>query len=292
MLMSFRPVNVIQPAVPTAVPAHRAGEQMWTSERWIGYFRRNRTRLMEVPWDRGVVFSPAERAAVVDSLREFQLGESGEGNYFRSLARKWAARSGDLAYVEAQDLFLAEEHRHSRDLGRVLDLAGEPRATELKVDNAFRVLRKLAGLELAIVMLVSAEMVAQVYYPCLGRATESPVLRTLCRQICRDEAQHIRFQCQRLAILRQNKWRLRNALATFAQRCLLILISQILWPKHGPTLRRGGLTRWTFARSLMSKFNVAARLSDPRTYAQRVPGRRDCECLQSCGGTDKTCTLR
>ena len=38
-----------------------------------------------------------------------------------------AADTGDATYVQALRLFMAEEYRHARDLGRVMDLAGIPR---------------------------------------------------------------------------------------------------------------------------------------------------------------------
>jgi hypothetical protein len=42
-------------------------------------------------------------------------------------------------------MFLAEEHRHARDLGRVLDMAGIPRVERLAVDTVFRHLRGSRG---------------------------------------------------------------------------------------------------------------------------------------------------
>ena len=241
------------------------GERLWRSDRWVDYFHGNERRLMTIRWADGVHFSRAEHLAIAASLREFQLGESGEGRHLKKVAAGWARRSGDTAYLPALELFIAEEQRHAGDLGRVMDLAGIERARRTTVDTVFRHLRKLAGLELSVVVLVTAELVAQVYYRCLLEATTSSVLRTLCRQILRDEVQHVRFQCQRLAILRARRWRLVNAIWVAAHWVLLLVTSLVIWQKHGPVIRRGGLGYVAFVRSLVSKMRVArASMTPPR----------------------------
>ena len=138
-------------------------------------------------------------------MQEFQLGESSEGRHLMTRAIRHAADTGDVDYIPALRLFIAEEHRHARDLGRVLDLAGIPRVGRTWPDTVFRWLRKGAGLELSIAVLVTAEIIAKVYYAALREATHAPVLRRLCDQILADEVQHVRFQAERVAILRRGK---------------------------------------------------------------------------------------
>jgi hypothetical protein len=67
------------------------------------------------------------------------------------------------------------------------------------VDLIFRGLRRGTNLELALSVLVTAEMIAKVYYAAVYLATQSPVLRTLCEQILHDEAAHVQFHIERLA---------------------------------------------------------------------------------------------
>ena len=138
-------------------------------------------------------------------MQEFQLGESSEGRHLMTRAIRHAADTGDVDYIPALRLFIAEEHRHARDLGRVLDLAGIPRVGRTWPDTVFRWLRKGAGLELSIAVLVTAEIIAKVYYAALREATHAPVLRRLCDQILADEVQHVRFQAERVAILRRGQ---------------------------------------------------------------------------------------
>src|SRR3954468_20209171 len=99
----------------------------WSSGQWREYFRRNAANLMRIPWELGVPLSTAERDAIAASLQQFQLGESSDGRHFFQLARDHAIASGDHQYLPALRRFIAEEQRHGRDLGRVLDLAGIPR---------------------------------------------------------------------------------------------------------------------------------------------------------------------
>src|SRR3954451_4250087 len=88
------------------------------SVAWMQYFRFNAKTLLTIPWERGVFFTDETRAAIASSVQEFQLGESSEGKHLMACARRHAAAVNDPAYVEALGLFIAEENRHARDLGR------------------------------------------------------------------------------------------------------------------------------------------------------------------------------
>ena len=73
------------------------------------------------------------------------------------------------------------------------------------VDTVFRRLRNLAGLEVSVGVLLTAEIIAKVYYAALGKATRSQMLGRICERILRDEEAHVRFQAERLAILRRDR---------------------------------------------------------------------------------------
>ena len=65
----------------------------------------------------------AVRRALIESIRRFQVGESGDGE---QLLRK-AARAGDPEYLRAAELFVAEEQQHAALLLRLLGyLDGRP----------------------------------------------------------------------------------------------------------------------------------------------------------------------
>ena len=238
----------------------------WTSEEWREHFHRNALSLLAIPWHEGVVLTAAERAAVAASVQEFQLGESSEGKHFQGLARAYGARTGDMEYVYALRLFIAEENRHARDLGRVLDLAGIPRTGHTWPDAVFRWLRHRAGLELSIAVLVTAEVIAKVYYAALREATASPVLRRLCEQILHDEEFHVRFQCERLAILRARRSGLTVWLKGALQRGFFAGTCRVVWWKHRRALRAGGCSYRSFRRAAGREMAAAVKLMDPRNY--------------------------
>ena len=221
-----------------------------SSAEWVEYFLNNRERIRPIPWNEGVVLTAAERAAVIRSIQIFQLGESGEGKYFLRVAERYAKRWGDDDYLVALKMFLAEEHRHAAELGRVLDLAGEPRLRKEWTDHIFRWLRHRAGLEVMIVVLLTGEVMAQVYYAALRRATRSPVLVRLCEQILADEAAHVRFQSERVALLRQPCSRIGLALRAAGEKILFSAACCVVWRGHRGVLRplfahgrRGSLAR-------------------------------------------------
>jgi hypothetical protein len=247
------------------MPAKKPANVPWPAWRWARYFRGH--RLLPVPWEWGAGLTPPELAAVGPSLREFHQGEGLEGGHFFCCVRAYAERTGDWDYVEAHRLFMAEEQRHARDLGRFLSLAGVPLLTEQsRLNRLFRWCGARGGLEATLAVIVMVEVIAQVYYAALRRATRSPVLRLICAQILRDEKAHVRFQAERLAVLRRNRrgWRLagRHALD------VVLFVGAVLacWCGHRRALRAGGLGLVGFWRAAWHKLRAACRQKDPRRY--------------------------
>jgi hypothetical protein len=233
---------------------------------WVQYFRFNAKTLRSIPWEGGVFFTDETRAAIASSLQEFQLGESSEGKHLIACAKRHAAETGDAAYVEALGLFIAEEHRHARDLGRVLDLSGIARVSHAWPDTVFRFLRRLAGLELSIVVLVTAEIIAKVYYAALREATGSPVLRRLCDQILSDEVRHVHFQTERLAVMRRGRSGSAVALCQLMHRILMAGTCLVVWHKHGRAMRAGGYGFRRFWRETWLEMADALVRCDPASY--------------------------
>ncbi len=263
----------------TRAPAPGAGAPVVrASGEWVAYFRRNREHLAAIPWDTAASITPAEREAIAKSLAEFQLGESSEGRHLAGYAAAYARRSGDLEYAPAMGLFIAEEQRHARDLGQLMDRAGMPRKRHTFADRVFRQLRRLAGLEMAVSVLVTAEIIAQVYCRALRDATACPALRALCRQILRDERAHVQFQCERLAIVRYRRGGLALLGRTALHRLLMAGAILIVWRNHRRALRRGGYTlarfwllTWVYTERAL-RIATPDRSLGPRPCASSRPG--------------------
>jgi hypothetical protein len=234
------------------------------AEWWREYFLINGNSLMAIPWQMGVELSDEEREAIATSVQEFQLGESSEGKHLIHAARAYVQRTNDPAYPHTLALFIAEENRHARDLGRFLDLAGIGRAQRAWPDSVFRWLRHRAGLELSISVLVTAEIIAKVYYAALRDSTRSIVLRLLCDQICHDEVMHVFFQTERLAILRRGRNWMTLAAVSLGHRILFGGACLVVWHKHGTAMRAGGVGFRCYWRECWREMRDALGRMNPR----------------------------
>ena len=233
-----------------------------TSREWLGYFEHNARHLFDVPWDAPV----GETEAIAESIQGFQLGASSEGRHLTACAREYAERTGDEDYVEALKYFIREEQRHARDLARFMERAGIPTIDRTWPDTVFRSLRQFAGLELSISVLITAEIVAKVYYPALREATRSPMLRRVCDRIISDEIQHVEFQSERLAMLRRGRGDAALAATHGLHRFLFGGTLGVVWWKHARALRAGGYGLRRFWSAAWRMFEETRRRMDPRTY--------------------------
>lgn len=237
------------------------------SAQWADHFRHNRQHPPKLPLIDGPQLIDAQRRVLHGSIAEFERGERSEGRHLMSFAKAYAARAGDPDYVEAMGLFIAEENRHARYLETFMKIEKMPQAEKTTVDSAFRFMRQLGGLELAIRVLVTAEIIAQVYYRGLRDASGSTILRAICRQILIDEKHHIDFQCQRLALIRRPRSRITLWRRRIGDRVLIALATAVVWKNHGQAMRLGGYTFRRFWRHVKAKHRRAMAIAEPGRYA-------------------------
>ena len=240
----------------------------WPARRWCSYFLRQHNTLLAIPWECGHQLTPEERATVAPSLGEFQQGEGLEGGHFFACVSRYGQETGDWDYVRAHRLFMAEEKRHARDLARYLGLAGIPLlARRSRWNEAFCWLGSRGGLETTLAIILMVEVIAQTYYTALRGTTRCLVLRRLCDQILRDEKSHVRFQAERLAILRRQ----RSSLALFVTHCLEVLLffgaGMACGLGHHRLLWASGFGFFRFWAEAWTKQRSARRQKDPRNYA-------------------------
>jgi hypothetical protein len=205
-----------------------------TESDWVEYFRANVAE-PGLPWEDAYRLSGAERVAVIESIQQFQLGENAAGR--RLLQR---AESTDAEFAQALRLFIKEEQRHSELLGRFLSTQGAPCLQRHWVHAAFRWVRGLAGLELRMRVLATAEVLAIPYYTALREATGSPLLRSICSRILSEEAQHLRFQAFTFGRLGLGRSALGRRFAKAAHRWFLMATTLLVWVEHGRVFRAGG----------------------------------------------------
>jgi hypothetical protein len=235
----------------------------YRSSDWVDYFQE---RLLVDRWHclgAPDMLDRNEQGAVLESIRIFQLGESGEGKHFLKCAQQYAARTGDHNYLIALEYFLGEEHDHARQLGRLLDHHRVPRLTTNWTDHLFRWLRHRAGLELTISVLLTAEVIAQVYYQALQDATNSTWLRGLCRQILRDEVGHIHFQSERLAILRAACSATRRRWTIWLEYLLMFATMIVVFRTHRSVFAAAQMSWSRYWQLLWRRFRRSVALRDP-----------------------------
>lgn len=238
-----------------------------TSEEWCAYYEANARERLEIPWEQGACITEAEREAIAASLAAWQLGETSDGAHLLASAENYARRIGDPRYVDVIALFIKEEQRHGAELGRFLDLAGIPRLKRNWGDTLFRTLRyALPTMEVWTTPVIMVETLAMVYYRAIQKATGSPVLRQLCRQILRDEVRHIRFQYERLAILHRGRAPGLRSLTYLVHRVLYCLPVVLVWIGHHRALRAGGHGFRSYWRDAWARMNYSWVRMRPERY--------------------------
>ncbi|MQA86914.1 MAG: ferritin-like domain-containing protein [Streptosporangiales bacterium] len=196
---------------------------------------RSRYRAGEPAWKRGARLD----AAVVRSVRRFQVGETGDG---ANLIRK-ADRAGDDDYRAAVRLFVAEEQNHARMLGLLLHAAGYSTIAGHWSDAIFVRLRRAAGLRVELLVLLIAEVIALRYYRALRDGTDDPLTTQVADRILADEQRHVPFHCHRLRhCLAELPWPARTALIGL-WRVFLAGTTLVVAVDHGRALRALGVTR-------------------------------------------------
>jgi len=237
-----------------------------SSAEWCDFFLANKENLCEIPWDQ-LAITPSELAEIAHSLAAWQLGESSEGTHLRAAAKKYADVVGDPEFARAIELFIGEEQRHGATLGRYLDLAGVPRKTSDWGDTFFRWFRHcLPNMETWTTPVLMAEVHALIFYNAIRQASGCPVLQAICKQLLADEVPHIRFQCERLAILQRDRPALLRALTMLLHRVFFTGVTITIWLGHRRALKAGGYGFGRFWRRAWGRMNHAWRMMDSRGY--------------------------
>ncbi len=235
---------------------------MQTSLEWRKYYEENAHSLLRIPWDMGRELGEEEQEAIASSVQDFQAGESSEGRHLFQYAKTYAEQTGDHEYVEAIRLFIAEEQRHARDLAHFLQINEIPLVKTTFTDGVFRRLRQLLGnLEISIGVLITAEIIAIVYYTALRDATKSQALHTLCKQILQDEARHVEFQAEQLGKLRAKRNWLLSVTTNGLQRFLFWGTCLVVWTFHRRVFERSGHSFAGFWKYCWKEFYEAFQIS-------------------------------
>ena len=250
---------------------------MDTTAAWLQHFQRNRQNLLRLEHSAHRL-TDEERTRIARSVQSFQIGEASEGRRLRALAERYGRHVDDPHYAEVIGLLIREENRHSAYLKHFMDAEGIPLARSRVTDRVFRWLRGLCGLELAIRVLVTAELVALTYYAALARATAHVGLARICARMLEEERIHVQFQMQQIHIMNTHKSRLIRAMADHGHALLLAATLVAVWIEHRSVLRvchsfEGFFAAvWRDFRAAMDRGRSAASgaVAEPRGSPQRT----------------------
>jgi hypothetical protein len=242
--------------------SHTNLDEVSVSAEWCEYFRNNSCTASDFPWDDAYRLTPGERRAIAKSIQQFQLGEGSDGKRLLRRGEAYARVAGDAEFLTALELLVREEQRHSAHLGRFMERQGIPIVAHHWVDTVFRRLRGLAGLELSLTVLVTAELIAVPYYRALREATRSPLLRAMCNRILRDEAGHLRFQAWMLARVGSGRAPLRQSLCAASHGIFVVGTAIVVWVGHRGVFGAAGYGLHQFLEETLLGFlelNVSRR---------------------------------
>lgn len=242
--------------------------------RWTTHFAENTRLNSTLPLPAPPASSPdAGLKSIGESLAVFQLGESGGGT--RLL--RWHAQCRALRHVsgleEALRAFIAEEQGHAALLARVLEQLRQPLVQKQWTNSIFRWLRNAVNLEFNMQVLLTAELIAEVYYGLLRLRCGHPAVRTASAKILRDEMQHLKFQREFLTERLRQSRPLHLKLWKLQFRLIHRITSRVVAWDHRRCLQALGLNGADFTkRCSAARRNFERRLNAMLESARETAG--------------------
>jgi hypothetical protein len=223
------------------------------------YFQANRSQRAALPWDASPPLTPAELRAVRSSLQTFQRGEGTGGDHLMDLARQY----GVPDYAAAMQLFIEEEEGHAAMLGQFMDQQNIPQLQTHWLHEVFRTLGRPLGLEHMVRVILTAEVVAAVYYRALAEATASDLLRQICRRILHDEEMHLAFHCVAIRQWSFGRGRLSVWLWRQFYRGLMTGTALVVFTASWRTFRAGGYGVARFCKAIAAEYTRLEQMQRP-----------------------------
>jgi hypothetical protein len=235
---------------------------------WLSHFEYHGQRPRRVPSDVPDLLNPAERGLIAGSIATFQLGEQSEGATLQRAAERFARIHRQPSLARIVQLFIAEERHHAALLRDFMQDHGIALKGRDWTEREFRRVRRLAGLEHYLHVLISAELIGILYYRALEAATSCQRLKLLCRTLVCDELAHVGFESQLLLALRAGRPAAVRALQRAGHRMFLVATASVVWLTQRAVLRHAGYIARSFRRACLSQY---AFYLEP-AYAVPSPG--------------------
>lgn len=237
---------------------------------WLNHFEYHAEHPRRVPGGLPDVLMPGERRLIADSIATFQLGEASAGGTLLAAVRRFAGAHQIPELVKLMELFVREEQRHAELLREFMQSHDIPQKSRDWTDRVFRVLRRLAGFELYLHVLISAELIGNVYYRALEAATECRRLKVLCRTLVCDELAHVGFESQLMRALAGRRPAVLRLSMGLAHRAFFMATAGVVWLTHRRVLSGAGHDVRTFLRACRAQY--AFYLDAPQPALETLAG--------------------
>ena len=229
---------------------------------WRRFFSERRDRTFpRLEVDANYEYLPESLAK---SLAIFQFGESGGGTVIEQ-ARRSSLATVDPHYGEAMQLFVAEEHRHANLLAMCVRMLKGTLIRSNWTAKLFVFARRLMGLRLKVLVLLSAEVVGICYYHLIATRLPDSKLKGLLSQIVDDERAHLQFHC---AFLRKQVTSpFRRRLFTIVWRATMIAAAIAVLIDHRAAIRDLDIG----VRSVWNRWMAYSRLAERLVIHEKTP---------------------
>ena len=213
---------------------------------WVEYFKYNNAHLIPLDYSLNNELNRGQKRLIFPSIKAFQIGEGSDGAHLTSVVKAFAEKTEYPEFPEIMKWFIVEENRHSKMLKAYLEAYGEECVNSLWIDNIFRGLRRLMGIECEVIVLVTAEMIALSYYDALADATDSVLLKDICTQMLHDELMHIVLQSDTLNRISSGRAKFFNTISRTIRKILMSVTSSVVWKKYKDVFIKAGYTKKDF----------------------------------------------
>jgi len=221
---------------------------------WLNHFEYHSEHPRRLPTGIPNVLTAEERSLIAGSIATFQLGEQSSGTHLLRAAYHFAQTHDAAEVARITELFLREEQQHAALLGAFMAEHRIPTKQHDWTDRVFRRLRRHGKLELTLSILLTAELIGNVYYRALEAATGCQRLRLLCRMLVADELAHVGFESDLLMSMRSEKALPLRVAIDLAHRAFFVGATIVVWTTHRAVLRRAGYRAFTFWKACRTQY--------------------------------------
>lgn len=240
-------------------------------DQWLDHFEQNANAEGSINWESSERLTAAEYNCVKSSVAAFQLGEYSEGRGLIKFAKEYAAKHNAQNLIAITRYFVKEEQNHALMLKRFMSQQGIPVVKKNWTDSIFRRLRKNAGYELSITVLITAEMIALIYYRALMQCTQSRQLKTICQKILVDETAHVKYESSLLNYIRSQHPVRCRVVVKLCHRLLFLGTVLVVYREHHKVISSGGFSFLHYWHSCWKQFRVCFAPTMP--HATNLPRR-------------------